>query len=102
MVCAAPSLEHLLEEERRAALRADTEALAALQDEKRAALSRLLAEGLAGEDLERIRQKAAANLGLMRHLAACLAGMLSKEAPTYQPNGSRVVASSVGRVRGRL
>ncbi|MET0339386.1 MAG: hypothetical protein ABW252_00205 [Polyangiales bacterium] len=81
--------EHVLEIERALAISADVDGLASLQEEKRAVLQRLLASGASPEASQKLREKAFANVQLIRHLVVCLQGLSGPEAPTYDAGGSR-------------
>jgi hypothetical protein len=94
-------LADLLETEHRLALSADVDALATLQEEKRAVLTRLLASDATPEQTQGLRERALANVQLIRHLVVCLQGLSAPEAPTYTSGGSRP-AETVRRSWGRL
>ncbi|MGB0680294.1 MAG: hypothetical protein ACPGUV_11590 [Polyangiales bacterium] len=84
----AESFLQLLESEREAALAADTERLVALQDEKRSALNALKQVGLLASEVDTLSQKAAANIALLQHLAACLRSVVGESPPqTYSAMG---------------
>jgi hypothetical protein len=84
---AAQAFARVLEAEREAATRADLDALLRIQDEKRE-LMPLVKAHAAPEVARELAEQARANLGLMRHLLACLRGYLSLDAePTYSARG---------------
>ena len=86
---AASLLSSVLERERKAALTADVDQLAKLQDEKRLALSALHREEASTEELDSLRGRAMANVRLIRHLTMCLQGMLAPQGATYTAGGAR-------------
>ncbi|MDH5671846.1 MAG: hypothetical protein OEZ06_06825 [Myxococcales bacterium] len=88
MASAVADLEAALERERLAAIAADAEALMQIQEDKRQLLASLDQSCLRPAELERIRQRAMANIGLMRHLTACLRSLAGEEpAATYSQRG---------------
>jgi hypothetical protein len=100
MTAAAAFLE-VLESEREAALRADVDALAAVQERKREALSALLGSDASEDLIAELRARAQANLRLIRHLVGCLQGLVSPQAPTYTAAGDRP-SGGLSRSWGRL
>lgn len=99
---AATMFSSVLERERQAAITADVDALAKLQDEKRAALTALHSdEELTEDEMASLRARAMANVQLIRHLTVCLQGMVAPEAPTYTAGGARPVGA-MSRSWGRL
>src|SRR5688572_3648501 len=99
---AATMFSSVLERERQAAVTADVELLAALQDEKRAALTALHSdEELTEDEMASLRARAMANVQLIRHLTVCLQGMVAPQAPTYTAGGARPVGA-MSRSWGRL
>lgn len=99
---AATTFSSVLEREHHAAVTADVEALASLQDEKRAALTALHEdEELGEEELASLRARAMANVQLIRHLTVCLQGMVAPPPPTYNAGGARPVGN-MSRSWGRL
>jgi hypothetical protein len=92
----------VLETERQIALRADVDALGAIQEEKRVLLDKLLASGAPEAETENLRKKALANVQLIRHLVACLQGLSTPPGgPTYTAGGGRA-AGTLSRSWGRL
>ena len=91
----------ILEDERGFALRADIDALSAIQEQKRTVLSELLTSEVPEEERTRLRELALANVQLIRHLVACLQGLISPEAATYTAGGGRPMGAA-GRSWGRL
>lgn len=98
---AVTEFARLLESERMHALRADVDALVAIQEEKRAALEKLLASGAPETETRRLREKALSNVQLIRHLVACLQGLSAPESPTYNADGGRASVPP-RRILGRL
>lgn len=98
---AAKVLSSVLERERKAAISADVDALARLQDEKRLALGALAQDGASDDELATLRLRATANVQLIRHLAMCLQGMLAPQGATYNAGGSRPIGA-ITRSWGRL
>jgi hypothetical protein len=91
----------VLESERSFALRADVDGLTAIQDEKRTLLSQLVASELPEAESATLREMALANVQLIRHLVACLHGLIAPETTTYTAGGGRPVGT-MGRSWGRL
>lgn len=91
----------VLESEREFALRADVEALAAIQDQKRTLLDQLLVSGAPEQETAKLREKALSNVQLIRHLVVCLQGLCAPESATYTSGGGRP-AGAVSRSWGRL
>jgi hypothetical protein len=79
----------VLDAERAFALSADVDALGAIQAEKRILLDRLLASEASPEETEPLRERAMANVQLIRHLVACLQGLSQPPGPTYDAGGGR-------------
>jgi hypothetical protein len=99
---AAEEFSALLDRERQAALRADVEALAALQEEKRGWLTRVKNGELEGSIAEELIARAHGNVGLIRNLVICLRGVLGGDTePTYTAKGLCPVAPE-GSLRGKL
>lgn len=98
---AGKALSSVLERERKAAISADVDALLRLQDEKRLALTALSAEEGTSDELDLLRERAMANVQLIRHLAMCLQGMLAPEGATYNAGGARPIGA-ISRSWGRL
>jgi len=99
---AATIFSSVLEREREAAVAADVDALALLQEEKRAALTELHGdEELTEDEMASLRSRAMANVQLIRHLTVCLQGMVAPQPPTYNAGGARPVGS-MSRSWGRL
>lgn len=99
---AATIFSSVLERERQAAVTADVEALAQLQEEKRLALTALHGdEELTQDELDLLRARAMANVQLIRHLTVCLQGMVAPQPATYNAGGSKPMGS-VTRSWGRL
>src|SRR5687767_9248515 len=98
---AVTSLSSVLERERQAALAADVDALAQLQEEKRLALTALGAEEVSDDEIGSLRTRAMANVQLIRHLTVLLQGMVAPQAPTYTAGGARGMGS-MSRSWGRL
>ena len=94
-------LSSVLERERNAALAADVDLLARLQDEKRLALTALHGDEASDEELDSLRGRAMANVQLIRHLTMCLQGMLAPQGATYTAGGARP-SGIPGRSWGRL
>jgi len=88
----------VLESEREFALRADVDGLSAIQEEKRVLLERLLESGVSPEETSHLREKAFANVQLIRHLVVCLQGLSAPASPTYTAGGGR----SMGTMRRSL
>ena len=102
MTQAAQEFSSLLDRERQAALSADVEALAELQEEKRAWLIRVKNGELEGSLAEDLIARAHSNVGLIRNLVICLRGVLGGDSePTYTSRGLRSVAPE-GSLRGKL
>ena len=98
--CAA--FEQLLVEERKAALRADVDALAALQEQKRALLDAVKSSPEAARHAPQLLLNAENNLRLIRQLVSCLRLSLGvEEDPTYTSRGVRSI-SPEGVSRGVL
>lgn len=93
------ALDRLLELERQAALRADVDALADVQESKRSVLERLTSRDAEHASMPALKLKAAANVQLIRHLVSCLNGMLTPVGSTYTAQG-RSPTPSYGRSRG--
>lgn len=91
----------VLESERQFALRADVDALAAIQEEKRALLAKLLESGAPEAETAKLKQRALSNVQLIRHLVVCLQGLITPEGSTYTAGGGRPMGT-VGRSWGRL
>jgi hypothetical protein len=84
---AAQAFSEALEVERQAALRADFDTLARVQEEKRALLP-LVQESAAADEARELGERARKNLVLMRTLMVCLRGHLGLDAePTYTAKG---------------
>jgi hypothetical protein len=90
----------VLESERECALRADIEGLTAIQAEKQALLDQLLQSGAPETETARLREKALANVQLIRHLVVCLQGLCAPASPTYTAGGGRL-AGAISRSWGR-
>lgn len=91
----------ILESERGFALRADVDALSAIQEPKRELLQRLLASEVPEVESAKLRERALANVQLIRHLVACLHGLITPDSATYTAGGGRPVGA-MGRSWGRL
>jgi hypothetical protein len=92
----------LLDRERQAALSADVEALAQLQEEKRAWLDKVKSGELEGSLADDLIARAHSNIGLIRNLVICLRGVLGGDSePTYTSRGLRPVGRE-GNSRGTL
>ena len=91
----------VLDSERMFALRADVDGLTAIQDEKRLLLEQLLASGAPAEETTPLREKALANVQLIRHLVVCLQGLCTPESTTYTAGGGRPTGT-MSRSWGRL
>jgi hypothetical protein len=91
----------VLDAERAFALKADVDGLGAIQDEKRVLLAKLLASGVSEADTAPLRERAMANVQLIRHLVACLQGISQPAGPTYDSGGGRSTRA-VSRSWGRL
>lgn len=91
----------VLDAERALALSADVDGLGAIQSEKRMLLDKLLASGASTEETEPLRERAMANVQLIRHLVACLQGLSQPTGPTYDAGGGRSLRP-VSRSWGRL
>lgn len=91
----------ILENERVYALRADVDALGSIQEEKRALLDKLCASGVPEAESAKLREMALANVQLIRHLVACLQGLIAPESSTYTAGGGRSMGA-MGRSWGRL
>lgn len=89
MSSAAAAFSEVLSAERQCALAADVDALAALQEQKREALARLLESEATDEEIAELRAQALSNIQLMRHLVSCLQGIVTPAGPTYTPHGAR-------------
>lgn len=98
---AVSTLSSVLERERQAAIAADVDALAELQEEKRLALTALYDDEVSDEEMSDLRGRAMANVQLIRHLTVCLQGMCAPQAPTYTAGGARGMGS-MSRSWGRL
>jgi flagellar biosynthesis/type III secretory pathway chaperone len=91
----------ILESEREFALRADVDALSAIQGQKQTLLDRLIATGAPEHETAKLREKALSNVQLIRHLVVCLQGLCAPESPTYTSGGGRP-SGAVSRSWGRL
>lgn len=91
----------VLESERKFAVQADIDGLSAIQDEKRRLLDELLAADVPEAESLKLREKALANVQLIRHLVACLHGLIAPDSPTYTAGGGRPMGA-MGRSWGRL
>lgn len=89
MTALIAEFDKVLEDERAFALRADVDGLASIQEEKRAALARLLDSGVPASETYALREKALSNVQLIRHLVACLQGLSASTGPTYDASGGR-------------
>jgi hypothetical protein len=99
---AAAEFSQLLDREREAALRADVEGLAELQESKRHLFDRVRKGELSGEISKELVARAHANIGLIRSLVNCLRGCLGGEPEaTYTSKGLRSTAPD-GSSRGVL
>ena len=98
---AADRYLELLAREREAAVRADVEALLAIQGRKAEAVEALRAAPPAPAELERITEQSRANLRLLRHLSECLRAMVGFEEATaaggYDARGRRPMPAGGGR-----
>lgn len=102
MRAAARSLWDLLEEESRAAVRADTGRLLALQQEKGEAIERFVESGPTGEELDAIVSRIQENIALLRNLVGVLGGLVGQDGSSaYGASGKRVELP-VGTARGRV
>jgi hypothetical protein len=98
---AAQAFARALEAERDAARHADFDALLRIQDEK-LALMPLIKETATPEVARELAELARKNIGLMRHLLACVRGHLGLDAePTYTARGE-ALTSGHNALRGRL
>lgn len=96
-------LTKVLDAERAVALRADVDALGAIQQEKRVLLDKLLAANVPIPECDELRKKALANVQLIRHLVACLKGISSPDdTPTYNAGGASPEVALSRRSWGRL
>lgn len=92
----------LLEQEHAAALRADVQALAEIQDEKRGAVERLRASNPSNDIITALEAATQRNIALIRHLVRCLRAVTVEPAElAYSAAGTRVEAH-VGCTRARL
>jgi hypothetical protein len=91
----------VLECERTFVLSADVDALAAIQEEKRALLNKLLESDVPESESAMLKEQALANVQLIRHLVACLAGLVTPDSATYTAGGGRA-SGAAGRSWGRL
>jgi len=91
----------ILESERLFALRADVDALSALQEPKRLLLDKLLTSEVPEAETTSLRAKALANVQLIRNLVACLHGLIVPDSATYTAGGGRPMGA-MGRSWGRL
>ncbi|HEY6881827.1 MAG TPA: hypothetical protein VI299_27555 [Polyangiales bacterium] len=91
----------VLDVERAFALKADVDGLGAIQAEKRELLDKLLASGATEAETAPLRERAMANVQLIRHLVACLQGISQPAGPTYDSGGGRSMRP-VSRSWGRL
>jgi hypothetical protein len=91
----------VLDAERAFALKADVDGLGSIQEEKRVLLQKLLASGATAAETGPLRERAMANVQLIRHLVACLQGISQPAGPTYDSGGERSTRS-VSRSWGRL
>jgi hypothetical protein len=99
---AAQAYRAALEREHAAAVRADFDALLAVQEDKRALVPSMRQAMLSDEAVEALAAQARANIALMRHLVQCLQGAMGmSSASTYTARGE---ARPVGgpNVRGVL
>jgi hypothetical protein len=102
MTHVAQEFSTLLDRERQAALSADIEALAELQEEKRALLAKLKNGEFEGSISDELITRAHSNVSLIRNLVVCLRGVLGGDnEPTYTSKGLRSVAPE-GSLRGKL
>jgi len=102
MAQAAEEFSSLLDRERQAALSADVDALTALQEEKRAWLTRAKNGEFEASLADDLIARAHANVGLIRNLVVCLRGVLGGDSePTYTSRGLRPVEPE-GSLRGKL
>jgi hypothetical protein len=102
MQAASEEFSALLDRERQAALSADVDALASLQDEKRAWLSRVKNGEFEAALADDLIARAHSNVGLIRNLVICLRGVLEADSePTYTSRGLRSIAPE-GSLRGKL
>ena len=84
----ARAMEELLERERGAALRADVEELERIQGDKRRLLDRAEREGgFEHATLERLGERAKANVGLIRHLVTLHRALAGLPPGGYSPDG---------------
>ncbi|HJL19624.1 MAG TPA: hypothetical protein RMH99_28430 [Sandaracinaceae bacterium LLY-WYZ-13_1] len=98
-------LSDLLDRERAAALRADVEALEALQDDKRALLERARGADVSANDpaLVRLAATARANIALIRQLATLQRALLGLDASGgYGAHGEEVAPHAPRLARGVL
>jgi hypothetical protein len=79
----------VLDAERAFALKADVDGLGAIQAEKRELLDKLLASGVSEAEAAPLRERAMANVQLIRHLVVCLQGICTPAGPTYDAGGGR-------------
>jgi len=99
---AAEAFARALETERQAALCADLDTLLRVQEEKRE-LMPLLKASADEATVADLSERARKNLGLIRHLAQCLQGMLGAAAESgYDANGQTSLAPGLTNLRGRL
>lgn len=100
---AAHRLWDLLEKERLAAIAADVDAVAAVQEDKRVALTAFHRSAPDQEEVELLVEVAHANIVLMRHMAECYRGLLGVEGQSvYGAAGQSVQLGSRGRKHGTL
>ena len=101
-VHAVSHFESLLDEEKRCAIAADLQGLAALQEPKSQALVELHRYQHTEETRERLAKRARANLLLMRHIVAFYKSMTIDEgSSTYTTAGTRTM-NGFSRPRGAL
>lgn len=93
--------EKVLESERQFALHADVDGLGAIQGEKQVLLQQLLASGAPEAETRKLREKAMANIQLIRHLCSCLKAVSSPPGATYTAAGDRA-SGGMKRSWGRL
>lgn len=89
MAALIAEFDKVLDDERALALRADVDGLASIQEEKRVVLARLIDSGVSASETSPLREKALANVQLIRHLVACLQGLSASTGPTYDASGGR-------------
>lgn len=97
----ATEFAEALATERAFALKADVDGLTAIQGVKRQLLDKLVASGASEAETAPLRERAMANVQLIRHLVACLQVLSQPAGATYDSGGGRSMRP-VSRSWGRL